>query len=147
MQVKTLRFGEIAVEPSSLLEVPRGLLGFPEERRYCLLEAGNGAPVQWLQSVERPELAFLVISPHEFFPGYEVYLDDEAVAELGLARPEEAAILALLSIQEDKSVTANLVGPIVVNTRTRQGLQVVLDADRYSTRHALDARDLAPAPA
>lgn len=142
MLARTTRFGEIVVEPSSLLELPQGLLGFPEERCYCLLVSGPESPVQWLQSVARPELAFLVVNPHEFFPDYEVFLEDDAAAELGLEQPEEAAILALLSLQEDRSVTANLVGPIVVNTRTRQGLQVVLDADRYSTRHALT-----PAPA
>ncbi len=97
-----------------------------------------------MQCVERPELAFLVVGPHEFFADYEVYLGDDTAKEMALQKPEEAAVLALVSIQEGKAVTANLVGPVVVNTRTRRGKQIVLDNDQYTTRHTLCT--LAPAP-
>ena len=118
MVIQTSRFGEVKVDASRLIELEEGLLGFPQERRYCLLQAKPGSPFHWLQSVERPELAFLVVGPHEFFPDYEVLLGDETARDMALEKPEEAAILTLVSIQEDRAVTANLVGPVVVNTRT-----------------------------
>jgi flagellar assembly factor FliW len=137
MVVQTSRFGEVEVDAARIIELEGGLLGFPQERRYCLLEAKAGSPFQWMQSVERPELAFLVVGPHEFFADYEVFLGDETAAEMALEKPEEAAVLALVSVQEDQAVTANLVGPVVVNTRTGRGRQIVLDTDQYTTRHRL----------
>ncbi len=137
MVVHTQRFGDLDVDPATLIQLDEGLLGFPEERHYCLLESTPGGSVRWMQSVERPELAFLVVDPYEFFEEYEVHLSDALAAEMALDRPAEAAVLALLSIQEEKRVTANLLGPVVINTRTRRGKQVVLDDARYGTRHEL----------
>ncbi len=137
MVVQTARFGAVEVDAARLIELEEGLLGFPQERRYCLLQVKEGSPFKWMQSVERPELAFLVVGPHEFFRDYEVFLGDEAAAEMALEKPEDAAVLALVSIQEDQAVTANLMGPVVVNTRTGRGRQIVLDNDKYTTRHRL----------
>ena len=62
--VDTTRFGAIDIEESSVIEFPEGLLGFGDCKRYVLLDhpGGNGL-FEWLQSVERPELAFCVIDP------------------------------------------------------------------------------------
>jgi flagellar assembly factor FliW len=41
-------------------------------------------------------------------------------------------VLALLAIPEDPArMTANLAGPVVVNTRTLQARQIVLNIDQY----------------
>jgi flagellar assembly factor FliW len=137
MVVDTVRFGEIEIEPSRVLTLDEGLLGFPEQRRYCLLEHAPGSPVQWLQSVDEPGLAFLVVNPHDFFVDYELELSDELATAMELERPEEAAVLVLVSVQESRRLTANLVGPVVINTRTGRGRQLVLDSDCYTTRHLL----------
>ena len=42
-------------------------------------------------------------------------------------------------------MTANLKGPIIINTRTMQGRQMILQDERYHTRHAILAARQAPA--
>jgi len=137
MQIETSRFGQIEVDSSRIINLDQGLIGFPEERRFCLLEDERWGPLRWLQSVERPGLAFLVVNPYEFFADYEVIIEDGVAEDMALERPEDAAVLSLVSIQEEGDLTANLVGPLVVNSRTGRGVQLVLDRECYSTRHSL----------
>ncbi len=137
MTIETLRFGSIDVDPSGVITLDDGLIGFPDAQRYCLLEHRPGGSVKWLQSLEHPELAFLVINPHEFFADYEVELADDTARDMHLTEPGDAAVLALVSVQEERRLTANLLGPVVINTRTGRGRQVVLDSDHYTTRHPL----------
>ena len=145
MLIQTLRFGEIEVDDSRLILLEQGLLGFPEDHQYCLLDTRPDSPLRWLQSAERPELAFLVVDPYDCFTGYEIDVEDAVADELELRGPEEAAVLALVSVQEGPSFTANLLGPVVINTRTGRGRQIVLDSERYTTRHELGRRKLQPA--
>jgi flagellar assembly factor FliW len=137
MQIETLRFGQIEVQQSLLVDLDEGLIGFPEERRFCILEDDRWGPMRWLQSVDRPDLAFLVVNPYEFFAGYEVLIEDDLAEEMALERPDDAAVLSLVSIQEEGELTANLLGPLVINSRTGRGVQLALNSDCYSTRHSL----------
>jgi flagellar assembly factor FliW len=77
------------------------------------------------------------VNPYEFFADYEVIIEDGVAEDMALERPEDAAVLSLVSIQEEGDLTANLVGPLVVNSRTGRGVQLVLDGECYSTRHSL----------
>jgi flagellar assembly factor FliW len=138
MIVETLRFGRIEVPEEAVVTLAEGMLGFPARRRFCLFPYGPGSALCWMQSIEDQGLAFLVVEPHQLFPDYEVELSDAHAAALELERPEDAALLALLTISHDaRAVTANLAGPIVINLRSRKARQVVLDDERYSTKHLL----------
>jgi N-methylhydantoinase A/oxoprolinase/acetone carboxylase beta subunit len=55
--------------------------------------------------------------------------------DLALEKPEDALVLALVGIPEDpRQMTANLAGPLVVNTQTKQGRQVILNTESYSLK-------------
>ena len=145
MRIDTLRFGEIEIADDAVLTFPAGLLGFPEARRFCLLPYADGHSVHWLQSVNDAALAFLSVDPHEFFPDYEIELSEADALPLRLGRAEDAAVLALLTVSRDRrAITANLVGPIVINTRTRSARQVVIDDPRYTPKHLIASLDGGP---
>ena len=56
-------------------------------------------------------------------------------ASLGLAPGAAPTIYCTLSVAADGLITANLLGPLVVNPATRRGRQLVLTDSGYSTRH------------
>src|SRR3546814_12236682 len=92
-----------------------------------------------LRSLDHEDLRFLVITPGQFFDGYEPVLGDEDVNLLGLTSAEEALVLLVLKPGESlASPTANLVAPIVAYTTTRRAAQVLLD----TYPHALPAPHL-----
>ncbi|HRQ73096.1 MAG TPA: flagellar assembly protein FliW [Phycisphaerales bacterium] len=136
MEVRTTRFGVIEIAEDRVITFPRGLLGFPGQTRYCLLEPGEDACFFWLQSLDDPELAFVVTDPSLFVPDYSVPIRPEQMAELGLSRLEDSQVFVIVN-KVDQTLTGNLQGPLVINTLTRAGEQLVLAEKRWTTRHAL----------
>lgn len=124
------------------LTFPSGLPGFPELRRFALERWGDDddSPYSLLVALEQPEVRFLVAPPEVFFPDYEVELSDEDASALGLTGAEDALVLVIITVTDKpEDATANLLGPIVLNTRTRTGAQVVLADSGHSTRTPLVA--------
>lgn len=138
MIVETSRFGRVEVDPCKVIEIPRGLIGFPPEQRFILFEHKPGEPFRWLQSLDDPALALVVVDPHVFFPDYEAEISEDEARALGIEDPEEAQILTTVTVRRSMGqVTTNLLGPLVISVRNGRGAQLVLDGDRYSTRHPL----------
>jgi flagellar assembly factor FliW len=126
------RFGDIEVDTTQVLHFPEGLLGFPDARRFAMFDPQGTDTYYWLQSVDDPSLAFLTVVPWVFCPEYEPELPPEDEERLGLEAPTDAIVLCLLTVHREAGVerpsgiTANLLGPLVVNATTRLGRQVVL---------------------
>lgn len=138
MLVDTCRFGELEIDPDTIIALDEGLFGFTHTRRYCLLEHTPESPFRWLQSVEDADVAFLVVDPMDFFGDYAVELDDAQADNLGLADPDDAAVLNIVTIAENYGdTTVNLLAPIVINTKTRRARQVILENEAYGTQHRL----------
>lgn len=136
MDVRTTRFGVIEISEDRIIEFKRGLLGFPDRTRFCLLEPGEDACFFWLQSLDEPSLAFVVTDPSLFVPGYTIPVRPEHMAELGLDRVEDAQVFCIVNKVEEQ-LTGNLQGPLVINTVSRVGEQLVLADKKWTTRHPL----------
>lgn len=137
MELETKFFGKLEYGEDEVLKFPVGLLGFEDCKSFVPIENPDGGGVfKWLQSVERPELAFVVMNPFFVMADYEFDIPEAVVKVLQLERPEEAAVFAVVKIPDDLSkMTVNLRAPIVINTRNKRATQVVLDDDRYSLKH------------
>lgn len=136
MQVSTSRFGVVDIPEDRVIEFPKGLLGFPNCTRFCLLEPGEDSCFFWLQSLDDAMLAFVVTDPSLFFPDYKVVIREEQMAELRLSSFNEAQVFTIVNKVAD-TLTGNLQGPLVVNTVTRTGEQIVLGDRKWTTRHEI----------
>ena len=138
MLIESERLGAVEVDETKVLTFNEGLLGFPDARRFALVDAGDDGTYFWLQSLDDPRLAFLSAVPWAFFPDYEPELSNTDQEDLGIDDPSHALVLCLLTFT-DEAVTANLLGPLVVNGVTRAGRQIVLGDSDYSARVPLAA--------
>ena len=113
-----------------ILDFPTGIPGFPGPRRFSLQEVVEDSAFQLLESVTDDGVSMVVTQPWLFFPDYAPVIDDTDQLELGLERPEDAIVICPVSIDRDaRLLYVNLRGPLVVNSSTKQGRQVVLDED------------------
>ncbi|MBP7489382.1 flagellar assembly protein FliW [Azospira oryzae] len=129
MQVQTHLFGTIEVDPDTVISFPAGLTGFESSVRYKLVhEAAEGEPVSFtLQSVDNPSVAFQIIDPTAIGFQYELELSDAERAALKVEQPEDVAVMLLLFKQETaKQLGANVRAPLLINVKTRLGLQKVI---------------------
>jgi flagellar assembly factor FliW len=153
VRVESEKLGEIEVDETTVLTFPHGLLGFDDMRRFALVDTHDSGLYYWLQSLDDPGLAFLTAVPWPFFPGYEFELPDADRDALGLVEPAPGTnpeeiptmVLCLLTVDPGDApggpheITANLLGPLVINTDARIGRQVVLVDGDFTTRAPLAA--------
>lgn len=107
------------------IEFVAALPGFPELRRFRLLGVEGIEPFCLLRSLEVEGLEFVVVPPAAVFSDYAVELEDDAAERLELTDADDALVLVIVTVG-DAAPTANLLGPLVVNRRSRRALQVVL---------------------
>lgn len=142
---------DLDTPPTNMLELPQGLIGFANYTRAELLYLPDHLPFLWMKlHSPEDEMHFIVIEPGGIVPGYEPEIFDGDAEQLGLRDPAEAMILNIVTLRRESPVeaTANLVGPLVVNRRTRIGRQLVIsNYSRYSAHHALVENAQAPSVA
>ena len=136
MDIQTTRFGVITIEEDRVMTFPNGLLGFPEHTRFALIQTGTENYFFWLQSVDDPNVAFIVTDPAIFFKDYGMPLRDEHRQELHLADDALAQVFVICN-KVGEWLTGNLLGPIVVNAENRLAQQVVLTEKKWTTRQPL----------
>ena len=88
MKIDTHRFGPMEVPADKLITMERPILGFEGFRQFCLIEIDELAPFFWLQSVQDPTVAFMVVNPIVFFPDYRIVINPKEIAELKVRRLE-----------------------------------------------------------
>ena len=109
---------------------PDGLVGCPDWKRFVLLvDEEEDLPVAVLRSLDDPFVELLVTDPTLVEPRYRSQLPLNAMGET------DPAVYCTLTIGEDGWITANLMGPLVIDPLTRQGRQLVLADSSFSTRH------------
>jgi flagellar assembly factor FliW len=132
---------DIDSPPANQIELPQGIIGFASYKRAELLYLPDHLPFLWMNlQNEVDNLHFIVIEPGGIIPGYEPEIFDEDAEQLDLRDPSEAMILNVVTLRRQNPVeaTVNLMGPLVVNRRTRIGRQLVIsNYSRYSAHHAL----------
>jgi flagellar assembly factor FliW len=130
-------FGPLEVPAEQVLHFAQGLLGFAECREWVLLARGD-AHSMWLQSIEHPELALLLIDPFVAFDGFALDVPATASAQLDAGHADDVLVLAPVTMARGNApATANLRGPVLINWRARRGVQVVVDGGPWGVRETI----------
>lgn len=137
MELSTTRFGTIDIEEGDIFTFSDGLYAYHHLRQFVLIRHSEESPFLWLQSVEEGDTAFLLMDPWDFCLDYEVELPDSDVEALLLSEDKPKWVYVIVNIPPGKphAMTTNLLAPLIINGADRLGRQVVLDDERYSTRH------------
>mgnify|MGYP000080636518 CR=1 FL=1 len=79
MKLETTRFGTIDIEEKKIIEFSEGLYGFEKERRFTFLPFNPNveSPMEWMQSILSPHLAFVITDPYLYVPDYKLKLLEE----------------------------------------------------------------------
>jgi len=136
--VKTGRFGQIEVSSEEIISIPSGVLGFPEDHDFCLVDPGDDTLILWLQSLKNPHLAFPVLEPKIFKPDYVVRLSAAELRELRLSSIKAASVFTILTIPSSLAdMTANLKAPLVINVLDKTAKQVVLQENDQPIKYPM----------
>ena len=141
MKVKTTRFGTITAKKEKIINMPFGILGFPDKKLFVILQHKEDSPFFWYQSVDDPALAFVITNPFPFMPDFEVDVED-TVKEMAWNEDSESnqfELYVVVNIPKGlpEKMTVNLIGPILINNKVSQAVQMVISNSIYSHKFPL----------
>ncbi len=135
MKVKTRDFGEVEVNTEDIISFEQKIFGFDRYTDFIMLydDEFNGE-YAWLQSVEEPELCFIIANPELLIKDYDPCYPPEVKSVLGSGTYEKWLIMVVKESIEDSTV--NLKSPIIINFEKHRAMQVILE-DEYPVRYRL----------
>ena len=131
------RFGEVEYDPSNLLHFPAGLIGLPNLRHFIVMPNKKSGPLFWIQSVDDPDMAFVLTDPTNFFLDYLVSPDTTERQVLHIEENDEYFVLCVVTVPPDQNITLNLAAPILFAPKSNRAIQVILEGTQHSYRTPL----------
>lgn len=147
MKANTRIFGEIEIDENKVITFVNGMVGFPDMKKFTLIydeEKKNKGGIMWFQSLDEPAFAMPVMEPNAILPEYNPTVNDELLSPLGELNPDNLYVLVTVTVPSDiTKMTANMKGPIIINTDTLLASQIVVENDmqvRFPIYEILKAR-------
>lgn len=141
MKIDTKYFGNLEIDATEVVEFRSPIYGFENLRRFTFLyDDSVPGPFTWMQSLEAPDVCFILVDPSAVVTGYAPELPQETqkLLELDEAAPVWRAIAVVPRDLAD--ATMNLKSPVVINPARKCAAQVILEAD-YPLRAKLMGGD------
>ncbi len=131
------RFGEVEYDPANLLHFPAGLVGFPNLRDFVVMPNKKEGPLFWIQSIDDPDIAFVLTDPTNFFLEYRVVPEESEKNMLRIENVEDCYVLTVVTVPPDQKITLNLAAPILFSPKSNRAIQVILENTDYKTKTPL----------
>ena len=136
MKINTSRFGVIDVSDSKWITMKGSILGFEHLKRFILLNHEESTPLCWLQSIDDPAVAFVVVNPRTIKSDYNPDVFERDLESLEIESNDDIALLSLITVRSNPfRMTANLRAPILINAANRMASQVILDDPNYPIQY------------
>jgi flagellar assembly factor FliW len=137
--VETAEQERLQVKQENIIQMPLGLLGFEQIKKYVLLATPEEAPFMWLQMLDNANQGFVVVQPSAVLPSYAPDISTQDVEYLGIRTATDALVLNIVTVRGGEA-TVNLKGPIVVNRNTLIAKQCIpVNVATFSLQHPLTA--------
>ncbi len=135
MRVNTRLFAEIEVEEEKIIRLETGIIGFPDLKNFTLIydsdsDDSSKTNIMWFQSLDEPQFAMPVLSPTVVRPDYNPHVEDELLSGLGELNEDNLFVLVTVKVPKNiEGMTVNLKAPIIINTDTMKGGQIIVEDD------------------
>lgn len=135
---ETERFGALTVAPEKVIHFVKGIPGFERQKRYILIDHDSQGLFKWLQAVDDPALAFLLVDPAVYMPGYAVPLREAELGSIGARDKNGLLILVMVTVNRtERQISLNLKGPLLFNSVSMKAVQHIIDRDDYPASYAI----------
>ena len=132
---ETSRFGKLEVTSDKIITFPEGILGFPDAKRYILMDYKDTL-LKWLQAVDDPDVAFIVIPPQEIVTDYTLKIENKIQKFLEVETEDDIIVFVIIRV-DGENITANLQGPLAINSINKKGVQLIIDEPGASCKTQL----------
>ena len=143
IDIETKPYGKMKISSKQKVSFEEGLYGFEKKKNFYLIDMEeNSGVMYYLQSADEKELAFILINPYMFKSDYVLNVSKADLKKIGVEKEEDAKdkllTFAIVTIPENyDDMSANLLGPVLINAEKRLGIQALSLVEGYTTKHCI----------
>ncbi|GKU23555.1 flagellar assembly protein FliW [Clostridium folliculivorans] len=138
MKLETKYHGILNYEEDDIITFAKGLPGLQDLKKFILVDFEENPIFKILHSVEDEEVGLVTVSPFDFINEYEFELKDSIVERLTIKDSNEILVLNTVTLSSKvENITTNLKAPIIINTKSKLGEQIIIDNEKYMIKHPL----------
>ena len=138
-EIMTRDFGPIRYSEAEVFHFAGGMPGFGDCLSFLTVRPDPAGPLVVLQSLERPEVAFLTVPVEALAIDYQLRMVEADVRALGATSTAGLHALVIITLPAHGPGTVNLLGPIVLHQGTRRGVQAIREDNRYRAAEPAEA--------
>lgn len=128
------------------IEFPKGIPGFEEEKEFMLREEEDALFAR-LTSCQNSEVSFVLIQSRlicsDYLPQVDLAEEEAELLEMQAGDRLDVWSVLTLNLSDISQSTVNLRAPLLINSKTNKGLQIILNDESYSFRRQLFAASAA----
>ena len=122
----------------AIIHFDEGLIGFSEFKDFVLMENDGLAPFRLLQSLEAPQVGFLVLEATNLVGNYYDLVPAREWESLGVGgKTKPLAFVIVVVGASPETSTGNFQAPLLVNYDRMEGKQIILTDSGFSVRQPL----------
>jgi flagellar assembly factor FliW len=122
----------------AIIHFDEGLIGFSEFKDFVLMENDSLEPFRLLQSLESPEVGFLVLEAAGLVKNYYDLVPAREWESLGInVKTKPLAFVIVVVGSTPETSTGNFQAPLLVNYDRMVGKQIILTDSGFSVRQPL----------
>jgi flagellar assembly factor FliW len=142
VKIETKQFGRVEIDDDKVFTMPDGMPGFLGMKRFVIIDREETWPFQCYQCLDDAGLCFYIMNPYLFKADYDIDMT-QIVREAGWKGDnlEDIKLYVIVNTSSGipEKITANLIGPLLINTRRFEATQLVLANSPYSHQHLIFA--------
>ena len=122
----------------AIIHFDEGLIGFSEYKDFVLMENDGLAPFRLLQSIEAPQVGFLVLEASNLLSNYYDVVPAREWESIGADRETRPLAFVIVVVgSSPETSTGNFQAPLLVNYDSMVGKQIILTDSGLSVRQPL----------
>lgn len=138
MKIENEKLKGLQINQKDIIHFKEGIPGFEKHKDYVLLQEQEVPFVMTLQSIDDEVPSFVVIDPYAFIQNYDVKLSDKDLKFFNCNDINDLKVLLITVIPKDlKDTVVNLKSPIIINAKTNNAKQFILENTDYPIRYRL----------
>jgi flagellar assembly factor FliW len=132
------KLGRFEYADDDIITFVSPLLGFNHLMDFLFISSEDLLPFSYLQSVQDPNVTFILAEIKAFFPDYTPKFHKRDYKVLQIEDEAELSIFGLVVVKDDpRTATVNLKAPVVINSKKKLAKQIILDDDNYKVKTPL----------
>ena len=121
-----------------IITFKQGIPGFEQLTKFIIQESEH-EKFYYLQSVEDESVGFIIIDPYVYDSTYAPTISESYFEQLGGGGDDLFVIYAILTLGNTLAEsTINLQAPLLIQTETKQGVQVITEDEKYQTKTKIE---------